>query len=115
MAKKITKSELTKFLRTKLSTDKTWAVAALVRIFDNQTLTEQNSHDTINDNGIGFTVGDAKLLTSFAKFYRNRGFLTERQMAFVLPKMGKYAAQLMKMEYFKMEKLEAAYAKYVVA
>lgn len=109
MEKKITKSALVEFLRGKLVHDPKWAVAALMRIYDNQTQGEQSSEDTYAANGIGFTVGDARLLTRFAEWYKAHGWLSEKQMKWLFSKIGKYTGQLMKMEYFSMEKLEAAY------
>ena len=109
MEKKITKTALVEFLRWKLVHDQRWATAALMRIYDNQTLTEQNGEYTNALNGIGFTVGDATLLTRFAVWYKTHGWLSEKQMKWVFAKMGKYAGQLVKMDYFSWEKLETAY------
>ena len=111
MEKKVTKAELMGYLRKMLTTNKTWAIAALLRIYANQTASEQAGKDTHNLNGVGFTVGDAHLLTSFAEWYKSYGWLSPMQMAFVYRKIGKYAGQLMRMDYFSWEKLEAAYVK----
>lgn len=111
MAKKITKAELMGYLRKMLTSNETWAKAALLRIYNNQTTGEQNSKDTYASNGIGFTVGDACLLTKFAEWYKTHGWLSPKQMKWVYAKLGKYAGQLAKMEYFSWEKLEAAYVK----
>ena len=111
MAKKITKAELIEFLRWNLVHNQVWAKAALLRIYDNQTKGEQNSKDTYAANGIGFTVGDACLLTKFAEWYKSHGWLSEKQMKWVFAKIGKYAGQLVKMDYFSWEKLELAYVK----
>lgn len=109
MEKKITKAALVEFLRKQLTTNEKWARAALLRIYDNQTDSEQNSEDTHALNGIGFTTGDARLLTRFAEWYKTHGWLSPKQMKWVFAKIGKYARQLMEMDYFSMEKLEAAY------
>ena len=111
MEKKVTKAALMEFLRWNLVHNPVWAKAALLRIYDNQTKGEQNSKDTYAANGVGFTVGDAKLLTKFAEWYKTHGWLSEKQMKWVYAKLGKYAGQLAKMEYFSWEKLEAAYVK----
>ena len=113
MAKKVTKVELVKFLRWKLMNDPVWAKASLIRIFENQTDDEQVSKETIHCNMIGFTSGDARILTSFAQFYKAHGFLSEKQTKWLMPKMGKYAGQLAKQDYFSWEKLEVAYFKNV--
>ena len=109
MEKKVTKAEMIEFLRKMLTTNEKWATCALMRIYDNQTASEQNGAYTSHLNGIGFTVGDAHLLTKFADWYKTHGWLSPKQMKWVYAKMGKYAGQLMKMEYFSMEKLEACY------
>lgn len=113
--KKVTKAALVEFLRKQLTTNEKWAKAALIRIYDNQTSGEQTSEDTHALNGIGFTTGDARLLTRFAEWYKSHGWLSPKQMKWVYAKMGKYAGQLMKMEYFSMEKLEACYLKSIPA
>ena len=106
---KVTKAELLNFLRKMLTTNQKWATAALLRIYDNQTADEQMAESTNHENGIGFTGGDAHLLTRFAEWYKSHGWLSPKQMAWVFRKVGKYAAQLMRGDYFKMDKLEAAY------
>ena len=111
MEKKITKAELAKFLRKQLTTNERWAIGALMRIYDNQTTSEQNSECTHALNGVGFTVGDASLLTRFAEWYKGHGWLSPKQMKWVFAKMGKYTGQLMEMDYFSMEKLELAYVR----
>ena len=110
---KIKKSELVEFLRKMLTTDQRWATAALLRIYDNQTADEQRSECTNHENGVGFTGGDARLLTRFAEWYKGHGWLSQKQMKWVFSKMGKYAGQLMRGEYFNLEKLEAAYLRSV--
>ena len=95
---KMTKANLTKYVRHQLATNKHWAVRALVRIFqENQTQDEQNSDSTTHDNGIGFTGTDAQFLSSLAKAQINYGRLTDKQMTFVFKKMPKYHAQVIKM------------------
>lgn len=106
---KATKAELLNFLRHMLTTNERWATAALLRIYDNQTADEQRTEATNHENGIGFTGGDARILTRFAEWYKSHGWLSPKQMRWVYEKMGKYAAQLMKGDYFDMVKLEAAY------
>ena len=109
MEKKVTKSALVEFLRKMLTTNEKWATGALMRIYDNQTAGEQSSEDTHALNGIGFTTGDARLLTRFAEWYKSHGWLSTKQMKWVYAKMGKYAVQLTKMGYFSWEKLEICY------
>ena len=109
MEKKVTKAALMEYLRKMLTTNPVWAKAALMRIYANQTTIEQATADTHALNGVGFTVGDARLLTKFAEWYKDKGWLSPKQMKWVFAKLGKYAGQLAKMEYFDWAKLEAAY------
>lgn len=115
MEKKITKAALVGFLKKMLTTNHKWATAALIRIYDNQTLDEQNRGETYHLNGVGFSGSDARILTSFAEFYKNKGYLTERQMVYVFRKMGKYANQLARESYFSWDKLEICYRKSLAA
>lgn len=86
------------FVKSKLSTDKTWATKALVRIYkENQTESEQIKEETIEDNGIGFTGTDAKFLSSLADQFIAKGFLSDKQMGHVFNKMPKYWRQVMEM------------------
>ena len=106
---KITKAAALEFLRSKLANDPVWARAALLRIYENQTADEKSGEEVHYDNGIGFTVHDVRLMTRFAEFYKARGFLSPKQMIWVFKKIPKYAGQLLRMDYFNMEKLERAY------
>lgn len=111
MEQKVTKVVLVEFLRKQLTTNEKWAQTALLRIYDNQTSSEQSGEDTHVLNGIGFTTGDARLLTRFAEWYKSNGWLSPKQMKLVYAKIGKYAGQLTKMGYFSWEKLEVCYLK----
>ncbi len=115
MEKKVTKVVLVEFLRHQLTTNEKWAQTARLRIYDNQTAGEQSREDTHALNGIGFTTGDARLLTRFAEWYKSHGWLSPKQMKWVYAKMGKYAGQLTKMGYFSWEKLEICYVKSLAA
>ena len=95
---KTTKINIDKFVRSQLSTNRAWALKALVRIFqENQTADEQASQVTREDNGIGFTGVDAPFRSSLAAQYIKRGSLSDKQMGFVLRKMPKYARQVVQM------------------
>ena len=69
-------------------------VKGVVRIFELQTYTEQNSENTINHNGVGFGAFDAAFLSSLAKQVKNGRTLTDNQIKFARPKIAKYAKQL---------------------
>lgn len=75
---------------------------ALLVINKNQTYEEQRDQQTKLHNDTGFTQGDAKRGTSMANFYRNRGFLTPKQVAWWrkentrgVPRISKYWRQLL--------------------
>ena len=72
-----------------------WAVRALMAVYRNQTESEQESETTVVKNGVGFTGYDAEILTSFAKCYERRRFLTPKQMAVLRKRIVRYWKQLL--------------------
>lgn len=89
-----TKEQLVNILKAQLSTNPNQAVRGLLRVFANQTAAEQQTGGVRANNGIGFTQTDSVILTSFAKQYKNKGFLSEKQMIILYKKIPKYAKQL---------------------
>lgn len=74
----LTGTQIVDMLRTN---DK--AVArALVVLFERQTDDEQATEHTRHHNGRGFRPCHARMGTSMAKFYLQRGFLTPKQIAY---------------------------------
>lgn len=74
----LTGNQIVNMLRTN---DK--AVArALVVLFERQTADEQATEHTRHHNGRGFRPCHARMGTSMAKFYLQRGFLTPKQIAY---------------------------------
>jgi hypothetical protein len=76
---------------------------ALLRLLQNQTSDEQDAEDVKYRNFKGFRPCHARMGTSMAKFFQNRGYLTEKQAAYwrVRDKKGNmrigiYAGQLLK-------------------
>ena len=69
---------------------------ALVKLYEKQTYDEQVNYETKENNGVGFNGVDAKILTSFADFYKKTGFLTPKQLVIARKKIMKYAGQLCK-------------------
>jgi hypothetical protein len=69
---------------------------AIVKLYEFQTRDEQMSHSTKEHNGVGFNGVDAEIMTSFAEFYKKRGYLTEKQLRIARKKIMKYAGQLCK-------------------
>jgi hypothetical protein len=81
---------------------------ALVVLTERQTFTEQNSEQTINRNGEGFTPADARMGTSMAKFYLRNGYLSPKQLAYWrkenakgVQRILKYAGQLLEVAKIK--------------
>ena len=68
LVQKITsKAQLVSMLKTQLATRPQQAIKGLMRIYANQTESEQSSGIVISNNGIGFVHVDSEILTSFAK------------------------------------------------
>lgn len=85
--------------KDKLERDDHWAVRALMRVYQEQTADERNSHVTRYANNVGFTAFDAELLTSFAHRYDRFGHLSEKQMEVLHNRIPKYAGQLYRLTY----------------
>ena len=95
LVQKITsKAQLVSMLKTQLATRPQQAIKGLMRIYANQTESEQSSGIVISNNGIGFVHVDSEILTSFAKQFEERGSLSEKQLAILYKKIPKYAGQL---------------------
>lgn len=94
MTQYTTQAQLISALRTQLSTNERQALKALVRLYDRQTRDEQEMEQTNHSNGKGFTGCDAKILTSLAKQYVAKKFLTPNQMVVLMRIIPKYARQL---------------------
>ena len=88
------KAQLVTQMKINLETRKDVRIRALLRIFENQTFDEQRTESTNRYNGIGFTGSDARFLSSLAKQYKYKKFLTDKQDAVLRRKIVKYAAQL---------------------
>ena len=102
-----TKAERLEFFRLKLKTVDAWAIRACEVIYGYQTASEKSAQETVQDNGVGFSGTDAKLLSSFAQqIGKNRaaqaagnmkkgyGLLSPKQLAVLHKIMPKYAQQL---------------------
>lgn len=88
------RAEIVADFREKLETNKSWALHGLVTLFNKQTEDEQCSDYTRHVNGCGFNSFDAKKLSGIAKWYLEKGFVTNKQLQVVQSKIGKYAGQL---------------------
>jgi hypothetical protein len=72
-------------------------ITCMVRIYNQQTETEQSYGETTEANGVGFNGCDANILSSFCVFYSERGYLSSRQIEIARKKMKKYAGQVTKL------------------
>lgn len=93
-----------------LETNDKAVVRALIVLTERQTIDEQNSEQTINRNGRGFTPADARMGTSMAKFYQRNGYLSPKQLAYWrkqnskgIQRIVKYAGQLLEVAKLKAE------------
>ena len=75
---------------------------AILVIFSNQTLSEQNSNQTVSANGIGFNSFDAPILSSFATQLQEGRHLSVKQLNIARKKIVKYSNQLL--EYMQSQK-----------
>ncbi len=91
---KVTKKSVEAFLKEKLSTDSAWALRALSRIYSFQTEDEKSREDTYYINKVGFTGVDGEFLSSLAKQWEEKHFLTPKQMSYVFKRIPKYWKQI---------------------
>ncbi|MFA5434141.1 MAG: hypothetical protein WC319_14955 [Candidatus Paceibacterota bacterium] len=103
---KVTNADLELFVKTKLEHNHIWALKALIEISRFQTSEELENEVTRFINGVGFTGVDAKILTSFAKQYQSRGWLSQKQMEILHKRIPKYWKQIVAIS--DKEKLEQA-------
>ena len=69
-------------------------IKCMRQIYNRQTEYEQCIGGTTEANGVGFNGCDAEILSSFCRFYNERGYLTDKQIAIARKKMKKYARQI---------------------
>lgn len=91
-SKKWTKEEI----RFNLETNNVWLFRGLLAIYDRQTEDEKSSELTKHENMVGFNGVDSNILTSFAKHYKQHGWLSKKQIEITRRRMLKYAGQLTK-------------------
>lgn len=70
---------------------------ALRKLYDCQTDDEIAQGSANHKNGYGFNGFDAGILTSFAEFLKDRGYLSTKQKAICRKKLTKYTKQLTKL------------------
>ena len=89
------KTEAINTIRTAIVSNNRALYKALLIIYENQTSEEKSAQTTIEDNEVGFSGVDARLLSSFAAYLQRWGDLTERQLVHARKKMPKYARQIL--------------------
>jgi hypothetical protein len=88
------KHEIVEKLRKQICEKDSTAIHTLMFVFDNQVEDEQR-HETVKyHNGVGFKPQDAKRGSSFAKWYKDKGFFTAKQISVVKRMCEKYAGQV---------------------
>lgn len=95
-----THKELVELMRKQITTSPKKAIAALLRIYENQRVDEKSYRSVYYKNGIGFKPQDVKVLSSMAeqaihnKKMGKENLLTEKQVNWLLKLIAKYAGQL---------------------
>jgi hypothetical protein len=98
------KAELTSYIKSQLSTNPSWAVRALVKVYSLQTVDEQVTGQTSNLNNAGFNGIDSKILSSFAEQVNKGRNLSPKQMSILFKKMPRYHRQVL--SFIPADKLE---------
>lgn len=88
------KKSLIQTLKTQIATRDNQAIKALITVFNNQTEEEQMTDNVEVYNNMGFTPFDAEFMSSLAKQYINKNYLSSKQLSYVKKIMPKYARQL---------------------
>jgi len=83
-------------IREKLETSDEMVKRSLLVLYDYQTTVEQNSQETVENNGVGFNGVDAPFLSSVAEWVMKGNRITPKQMVIVRKKIYKYSTQLAK-------------------
>jgi hypothetical protein len=106
LKRQISKKDIEQFIRTKIGTDYRWSIKTLLLLYKNQTVEERRVEQTVQNNAVGFTGWDSKLMTSFAKQYISRchqkhnkdaldaNLLSTKQLEIVKSSMKKYWKQV---------------------
>ena len=101
--------ELIDYIKNQLETNPAWASRAILKLYECQTMDEQVTGQTANNNGVGFNGLDSVILSSFAQQLLKGRTLTAKQLAIAHKKLPKYGKQVM--NFIPEEKLEQLKAK----
>lgn len=69
---------------------------SLKQLYNYQTEEEKNTGEAKENNGMGFNGIDSCILSSFALFYTEHGYLSQKQIAIARKKLIKYSGQLVR-------------------
>jgi hypothetical protein len=83
------------YVKQKLATDKTWAIKGMQLIYSYQTCDEKNMGETKYDNNIGFSGAHGEIMSSFARQYEAKKWLSDNQLKVVFKIMPKYWKQIL--------------------
>lgn len=88
------KREIVEKLKKQIVEKDSTAIHTLMFVYANQMEDEQR-HETVKyHNGIGFKPQDARIGCLLAKWYKEKGFFTAKQIAYVKRMVQKYAGQV---------------------
>jgi len=94
---KITEKLIANYIKDKLTHDAKWQLKALIRIYEFQTSDEKLFENTTVHNKVGFSGIDGEIMTSMAKQYLRKGYLSPKQMAVVTKRIPHYWMQIQKL------------------
>lgn len=81
------------------------AIRALLAIYDRQTEAEKAVGVTKEHNGAGFSGAESEILSSFAEWYKAKGFLSPKQLVITKKRLMKYWRQLLEISEAKGHKV----------
>ncbi len=90
----MTKTWSTKEIKDLLKKSDKAVMRGISAIHSLQTNQEQINRGTVEHNGVGFNSYDAEFLSSLAEFYKDKDFLSPRQIELGRKGILKYSAQL---------------------
>lgn len=88
------KHDIVEKLRKQIADKDSTAIHTLMFVYERQVDDEQRQETVKYRNGVGFKPQDAKIGSSFVKWYKDKGFFTTKQMSAVKRMVAKYAGQV---------------------
>ena len=83
------------YIQNLIATSEKAAIRALLAIYSRQTDAEKAAQVTKEQNNIGFSGADSEILSSFAEWFKAKGFLSPKQLAITKKKLARYWRQLL--------------------